>query len=133
MLFFGNLHKGNYIKEMFIGSFLDHKLTSEKKQILCVTENTLDLYEYSYDDKLKINFIEPIISQDIFVHILNCKTITEKKGGLEKEFIILLTSCGIIAFEYNSNEKLFSPICSSILNMECEEKDKFMYIKTDSM
>ena len=85
-----------------------------------------------YVRKLKMSFLEPILSQDLFVHIFNGKIITDRQGNLEKEMLILLTSCGLLVFNFNINDKLFTPLASSILNMDCEEKDKFMYLKTNS-
>jgi hypothetical protein len=152
MLFYGNLHKGNFIKEIFRGSFMEYKSSSNKNQIISISEKSIELFEYSYDENLKINFLEPIFSQDLFIHILNAEILTIKipyfnsnqnpnqnpnqnfglEENLEKEILVLLTSCGILVLSYNEEEKLFSPICNSLLNLNCEFKDKFMYIKTNS-
>ena len=133
MLFYGNLHKGNFVKEIFRGSFTCYKNASSKNQILSVTEKSIELFEYSYDENLKMNFLEPIFTQDLFIHILNADLITLRNEDFEeKEILVLLTSCGILVFSYKEEERLFSPICSSLLNLECEAKDKFMYIRTDS-
>lgn len=132
MLFQGNLHKGNFIKEIFIGSFTNYKSNKEKTQLLCLGEKSLELYEHSYDAELKMSFLEPLISQDLFIHIYNGKIITEKQGDLEKEILILITSCGLLAFSFDSDERIFNPVASCILNVDCEEKDKLMYLKTDS-
>jgi len=132
MLFQGNLHKGNFIKEIFVGSFTDYKTDKAKNQILCLSEKSLDLYEYSYDTQLKMSFLEPILSQDLFIHIYNGKIITDNKGNLEKEILIIITSCGLLALSFDSEEKIFNPVASCILNLDCEEKDKLMYLKADS-
>jgi len=132
MLFQGTLHKGIFIKEMFVGSFTEYKMNNEKSQILCLSEKRVDLYEYSYDSNIKMSFLEPILTQDLFIHNYNGKIITEKDGELEKDILILLTSCGLILFSFNNNEKLFIPVASCVLNMNCEIKDKFMYLKSDS-
>lgn len=133
MLFYGNIHKGNFIKEIFNGSFIDYTDVQVKNEIICLSERSIEVYEYSYDEKLKLNFLEPILSQDLFIHVLNGKIISDRKGNLEKDLLVLLTSCGLLILKYNPNEKIFQTIASSILNIECEEKDKFMYLKTDSM
>jgi hypothetical protein len=132
MLFQGNLHKGNFIKEIFVGSFTDYKTDKAKTQILCLSEKSLDLYEYSYDTQLKMSFLEPILSQDLFIHIYNGKIITDNRGNLEKEILIIITSCGLLALSFDSEERIFNPVASCILNLDCEEKDKLMYLKADS-
>jgi hypothetical protein len=136
MLFYGNLHKSNFIKEIFRGSFMEYKSSSNKNQIISISEKSIELFEYSFDENLKINFLEPIFSQDLFIHILKAEILTiknsETEENLEKEILVLLTSCGILVLSYNEEEKLFSPICNSLLNLDCEYKDKFMYIKTSS-
>lgn len=132
MLFQGNLHKGNFIKEIFAGSFTKYNNNKQKTQLLCLGERSLEIYEHSYDEELKMNFLEPILSQDLFIHIYNGKIITDIQGNLEKEMLILITSCGLLAFSYDINEQQFKPIASCILNLDCEEKDKLMYLKTDS-
>jgi len=132
MLFYGNLHKGNFVKEMLIGSFTEYRTNKEKTQILCLSEKSIDLYEYSYDTQLKMSFLEPILSQDLFIHIYNGKIITDNKGNLEKEILIIITSCGLLALSFDSEEKIFNPVASCILNLDCEEKDKLMYLKADS-
>ncbi len=132
MLFYGNLHKGNFIKEIFTGSFTEYKTNSERNQILCVSEKSIDLYEYSFDSALNMSFLEPILSQDLFIHIFNSKIITDYQGEMQKDILILITSCGLLAFSFNQENKLFISVGSCVLNLDCEEKDQFMYIKADS-
>ena len=132
MLFQGNLHKGNFIKEIFTGSFTEFKSNKEKTQLLSLSERSLELYEFSYDEKLKMSFLEPILSQDLFIHIYNGKIITEVQGNLEKDTLILITSCGLLALSFDYEDRLFNPVASCILNLDCEEKDKLMYLKIDS-
>ena len=79
-----------------------------------------------------MSFLEPILSQDLFIHIYNGKTITDVQGNLEKEILILITSCGLLALSFDFEDRLFNPVASCILNLDCEEKDKLMYLKTDS-
>lgn len=132
MLFQGNLHKGNFTKEIFVGSFTEFKPKKEKTQLLCLCERSIELYDFSYDQELKMSFLEPILSQDLFIHIYNGKIITETQGDVEKEILILITSCGLLALSFDFEDRLFNSVASCILNLDCEEKDKLMYLKTDS-
>lgn len=142
MLFCKTLHKGNFIKEIFTGNFIsnsydlmtdiDHNNNhnnSPDTQILVVTEKSIEIFDYFYDSNTSIPFLEPKFNQELFFHIYDVKILKCKK--LNTTLIILLTACGIVILTFSPEKNLFTPCCSEILNLNCEEKDKLMYLKVN--
>lgn len=140
MLFSKNVHKGTFVKQIFSGKFSDefqadinslntnYKQGKPETQILIVTENSLELYDYYFEDSIKIPFIEPKTNQDLYFHILDAKIINYKNY---QNLVVLLTTCGIVVLRYSSKAFQFIPLCSEVLNINCEERDKLMYLSVE--
>jgi hypothetical protein len=151
MLFCKTIHQNDFVKECFAFSY-NEKQTNQQNSILVVGERTIQLYDYYYDDILNIPFLEPKINQNMFLHILDAKILnlrniiqTEKKKEDEYtininsqncefldndhnlNFVVLLTTCGLILFKYAGDG--FLPVVSEVLNLNCEDRDKLMYLK----
>jgi hypothetical protein len=140
MLFSKNVHKGTFIKQIFSGKFSEefkgdinslntnYKDSKPETQILVVTEKVLELYDYYYEDSIKIPFLEPKINQELYFHILNAKIINYKDN---QNLVVLLTTCGIVVLKYFSKANQFLPVCSELLNLNCEERDKLIYLAVE--
>lgn len=131
MLFAKALHKGNFVNEIFSGNFTND-LNSENKpdtQLLVVNESSLEIYNYFYDIQMKLPIFESKINQELFLQIIDAKIFTIK--NLETSLVVLLTTCGLLIMKYSKENNLFIPVCSEILNINCEERDKLMYIKIE--
>jgi hypothetical protein len=130
MLFAKSLHKSNFIKELFIGKFIpDYSFeeNSESFQLLSVNENSMSIFNYIYERDLQMCFIEPKFSQELFFHIYDAKIIYPQESDLAA--VIFLTPCGIILMKYNSMKNKFVQICSEILNLNIEDRNKLTNLK----
>jgi hypothetical protein len=140
MLFCKNVHKGTFIKQIIPGNFSEeiqgdinslntnYKQGKPETQILVVTENSLELYDYYFEESIKIPFLEPRTNQDLYLHILDAKIINSKNN---QNLVVLLTTCGIVVMKYSSKVNQFLPVCSEVLNLNCEERDKLMYLTVE--
>ena len=120
MLFCKILHKSNFVKEIFKCNFTNANTLQD--QLLIVTEKSIELYDYIYDSNLRIPFLEPKFNQELFVHILDCKVMTIENIKV----LILLCTCGLLILKYIDDK--FKVICSEVLNINCEERDRLMYL-----
>lgn len=131
MLFCKILHNGKFIKELFAGNFTgsynNKSDLQTQTQVLAVTEKSLELYDYIYDTILNMPFIESKHNQDLFFHIYDAKKLKVNNSNL----IVLLTACGLILMKYSNEKNIFIPIISEIMNINCEERDKLINLKTD--
>ena len=74
MLFHKSLQKGKFYKELFIGNYTNTiKEENEFSQILAISESNLEVYDYTYDERLKIPCLELNYSQELYFHVLDCK------------------------------------------------------------
>jgi hypothetical protein len=126
MLLYKTLHKGNFVKEIFKGTFYIDTETNYDTQILQVSEKRIELYNYLFDKNLNIPFLEPIITQDMFFHILDAKTINH--AGIT--LLALLTNCGLVVMKCSPENKCFMPVCSESININYEQRDKLINIRT---
>lgn len=141
MLFCKTVHKGNFVKEVFSGNFTDDSCGADNlnnnlssgnnfyTQLLLVSEKSLELFNYIYEEDLHIPFLEPIFNQEIFLHILDCKVMRNKNFG---SLVILLTTCGLVVLKYSKDKKNFRTVCSELFNLNCEERDKLMYLAVNN-
>ena len=118
MLFCKSTFKSTFVKEIY-----ELKL-NEKQKILVVSDNSLLLYDYSYDVFLKIPFLEPILNQNLFLQILDVKMMIKNQRPL----LVILSTCGLLVFEYESKTETFISITSAVLNINSEERHKLMYL-----
>jgi hypothetical protein len=154
MLFCKTIHQNDLVKECFAFPCQEEQ-TNSTNSILVVGEKTVQLYDYFYDKKLGIPFLEPKINQNMYLHILDAKILNLKKTEKNKNeeyfinlnslncqftdknqnlvLLVLLTTCGLVIYKYDnsSGDGFFRPVVSEILNLNCEDRDKLMYLKTN--
>ncbi len=145
MLFSKTLHKGIFVKEIFSGNFISNPQLQEimmnidpieksDTQILTISERSLELYDYFFDNNLQIPFLEPRLTQELFFTVLDAKVLfTTNLDFSGCNYLVLLTNCGLVVLAYSQVKKLFEPVCSEVLNISCDEKDKLMYLRTEQM
>jgi hypothetical protein len=143
MLFSKTLHKGRFLKEVFIGNFIQSEFSerdnnnnlnlennSFDSQILTVSETSLELFDYFYDHNLQIPFLEPKFNQELFFNILDAK-VMDTENFNKNITVVLLSTCGLVVMTYSDSKKMFVPLCSEVLNIKCQERDKLMNLKVD--
>jgi hypothetical protein len=140
MLFCKTSHKGTFIKEIFSANFLEDsqeqiidinessRMIKPKTQILVISENSIELFDYFYEDSIKVPFLEPRLNQDLFLHVLDAKVMSIKANH---NVLVILTTCGLVVMKYSSKANQFVPVCSEVMNINCEERDKLMYISVE--
>lgn len=117
MLLTKTLFKGNYIKKLHNCSFVQESF----HQVLSVSETSIDLFGYEYDEIIKQYIKIPIHHQDFFFIIFDSAILNNE--------LILLTSCGLVSMVFKEGK--WMKTASEILNFDCQEKDKLMYLTTD--
>ncbi len=117
MMFIKTLFKGNFLKKIHSGQFLE---SNEKiPQIIQVYESSINLSFCEFDQEIQQYTQTPIYHQNFFFIIFDSGIINNK--------LILLTSVGLIILKFDGNK--WNVVLSEVFNINCEERDKLMYLE----
>ena len=115
MLVTKSLYKSSFVKKILSGNF---DSSSNNNQIVTITESSIELSKCEYDEIIQQYIQEPIHHQDLCFIIFDCGVINNE--------LVLLTSCGLLVMKYINGK--WNPQAREILNIDCENRDKLMYI-----
>lgn len=115
MLVTKSLYKSPLVKKILNGNF---DSSSNNEQLVTITESSIELSKCEYDEVIQQHIQEPIHHQDLCFIVFDCGVINNE--------LVLITSCGLLIMKYINGK--WNPQAREILNIDCENRDKLMYI-----
>ena len=117
MMLIKTLFKGNFLKKIHTGKFLD--TNDNIPQLIQVYESSINLSFCEYDNEIEQYTQTPIYRQNFFFIIFD--------SGIINNQLVLLTSTGLMILKFDGNK--WNIVIREIFNINCEERDKLMYLE----
>ena len=121
MMLIKTLFKGNLLKKIHTGKFLD--TNDNIPQIIQVYESSINLSFCEYDNEIQQYTQTPIYHQNFFFIIFD--------SGIINNQLVLLTSTGLLILKFDDNK--WNIVIREIFNINCEERDKLMYLEINEL